>query len=316
MPRLRLAFMGTAAFALPSLAALVEAGHEIACVYTRPPRPAGRGLGTRPSPVHAFADRRGLALRAPASLKEAGAFAAFAALGVDAAVVAAYGLLLPAAALAAPRLGCLNLHPSLLPRWRGAAPIQRAIMAGDAETGVTVMRMDEGLDTGDALLVRRVAIDAGTTGGALHDSLAELGARAVVETLAGLDRGRLRPVPQPAAGATYAAKIGPGDRALDWRRPAAALERQVRALTPRPGAWFACGGERVRAAAAAAVPAAAPAAPGAVLDEALTVACGEGALRLLRVQRQGRREMDAAAFLRGFDLPPGRVLPSPGAAPA
>jgi len=307
----RLVFMGTPDFALPTLAALRAAGHEIACVYCQPPRPAGRGQKPRPSPVQAAAEDAGLPVRAPASLKDADAQAAFAALGADAAVVVAYGLILPAAILAAPRLGCLNLHASLLPRWRGAAPIQRAIMAGDPETGVSIMRMEEGLDTGPVLLTERVPIGPDATAGALHDRLADLGARLMVRALAGLASGTLTPVPQPAAGATYAAKIDKAETRLDWRRPAAELDRQIRGLSPAPGAWFQRDGGRVKLLAARPLAESAGAAPGTVLADGATVACGAGALRLERVQPAGKGAMDAAAWLRGKPLAPGTVLPSP-----
>lgn len=303
---LRLVFMGSPAFALPALSALMEAGHQIACVYTQPPRPAGRGRDTRPCPVHAFALERGLEVRTPKSLKPQAEQAAFAALGCDAGVVAAYGLILPEAVIEAPRLGCYNVHASLLPRWRGAAPIQRAILAGDRETGVSIMRVEAGLDTGPVLLTGTVPIEDTTTAGELHDALAELGARLMVEALAGVAAGALVARRQPDDGVTYAAKIGPADERLDWSRPAADLGRCVRALAPSPGAWFEHAGERLKVLAARVVPARGD--PGTVLDEAPSVACGEGALVLLRVQRQGRKPLDGQAFLRGYPLPPGTRL--------
>ncbi|MPY70353.1 MAG: methionyl-tRNA formyltransferase [Alphaproteobacteria bacterium] len=309
MAQLRLVFMGTADIAAPALKALVAAGHGIACVYTQPPRPAGRGQRERRTAIHDAADALGLAVRHPKSLKDAEAQKAFAALGADAAVVMAYGLILPGAVLDAPRFGCINIHASLLPRWRGAAPIQRAILAGDAATGVTIMQMDEGLDTGAMLLRDAVPIGPDTTAGALHDALAALGARLIVEALDGLAAGTLTPTPQPAEGATYARKLDRDEARLDWREDAAALERRVRGFDPWPGAWFAHDGARIRVAAAAVAPARPGAAPGTVLDDAPTVACGDGALRLLRLQRPGRAAMDAAAFLRGYALPPGTVLP-------
>lgn len=308
--RLRLAFMGSPAFALPTLSALIDAGHEIACVYAQPPRPAGRGRALRPCPVHAFAAERGLEVRTPKSLKPQAEQAAFKDLGCDAGVVAAYGLILPAAVIAAPRLGCYNVHASLLPRWRGAAPIQRAILAGDAETGVSIMRVEAGLDTGPVLLAQSVPITAATTAGDLHDVLAELGARLMVEALAGVTEGRLTPQPQPDEGVTYAAKIGPDDERLDWRKPAIELERSVRALAPAPGVWFERGGEdgaeRIKVLQARVV--AGSGEPGTVLDEEPTVACGEDALVLLRLQRPGRKPLDGRAFLRGYPLPPGTRL--------
>ena len=312
---LRLAFLGTPDFAVPALRALAGAGHEIAAVYSQPPRPAGRGHKTRPSPVQALAEARGWPLRTPRSLKDAAAQDDFAALGLEAAVVVAYGLILPRAVLAVPRLGCLNIHASLLPRWRGAAPIQRAILAGDKETGVSIMLMDEGLDTGPVLLAERVPIGPAATAAALHDDLAALGARLILEALQGLAEGRLAPRPQPAEGACYAAKLSRAESALDWRRPAAELERQVRAFCPWPGATAALAGElpgeTVKVLAAERVEGRAGAAPGTVLDAALTVACGTDALRLTRVQRAGKAAMAAADFLRGFSLAPGTRLALP-----
>jgi methionyl-tRNA formyltransferase len=304
--RLRLVFMGSPSFALPTLAALIEAGHEIACVYTQPPRPAGRGRETRPCPVHAFALDHGLEVRTPKSLKAETEQAAFSELGCDAGVVAAYGLILPEPVIAAPRLGCYNVHASLLPRWRGAAPIQRGILEGDGETGVSIMRVEAGLDTGPVLLAETMPITATTTAGELHDALADLGARLMVDALAGVAAGALTPRPQPDQGVTYAAKIGPEDERLDWRKPAAELERAVRALSPSPGVWFEHGGERIKVLQARVIPAGGL--PGIVLDEAPTVACGEGALALLRLQRPGRKALEGQAFLRGYPLPPGTRL--------
>jgi methionyl-tRNA formyltransferase len=313
MPRLRLAFMGTPDFAVAALRALWAAGHDIAAVYSQPPRAAGRGQQPRPSPVAAFAGERGLAARTPTSLKDAQEQAAFAALNLDAAVVVAYGLLLPRPILQAPRLGCLNIHASLLPRWRGAAPIQRALMAGDAETGITIMQMDEGLDTGPMLLQERVPIAPDETGGSLHDKLAALGARLILAAFDGLAAASLTPRPQPAEGATYAAKLTRADERLDWRRPAIDLERQVRALAPRPGAWFAAGDERIKVLAAEIVEGRANAEPGLLLDDRLTVACGTGALRLTRLQRAGKAALPAEEFLRGYRLARGARLPLPEA---
>ncbi len=315
MTALRLAFMGSPEFALPSLRALEAAGHEIAAVYAQPPRPAGRGHKERPCPVQAYAERRGWALRTPKTLKDGSEPQAFAALGLDAAVVVAYGLILPAAVLAAPRLGCVNLHASLLPRWRGAAPIQRAILAGDAQTGVTIMAVDEGLDTGPILLREAVPIAATATAAELHDRLAEVGARLMVAALDGLAAGRLEARPQPEDGVTYAAKLKRGEGRLDWRRPAAELERAVRAFTPWPGAFFEAGGERVKVLAAEVGAGAPGAEPGTVIDARLTVACQKDALRLTRVQRAGKAAMDAEALLRGFPVAAGTRLPPPGAGP-
>lgn len=315
---LRLAFMGSPAFALPTLQALLDAGHHVVCAYTQPPRPAGRGRTLRQCPVQAFAEARGIAVHTPKSLRDADEQSRFAELALDAAVVAAYGLILPKAILAAPRLGCFNVHASLLPRWRGAAPIQRAILAGDAETGVSIMRVEAGLDTGPVLLTGRVPITSTTTGGALHDDLATLGAGLMVDALAGIAAGTLFEVPQPEIGVTYADKIGTDDERLDWSRPAAVLERSVRALAPTPGVWFEHQGERIKVLASQAVdgddpPGSGPgtgpgAAPGTVIDTAPTVACGTGALALLRLQRPGRKPLDGATFLRGYPLPPGTCL--------
>jgi methionyl-tRNA formyltransferase len=290
--------MGTPDFAVPALDALVAAGHELACVYTRPPRPGGRGQKPRPSPVHARAQAVGMPVRTPASLRGPEAAAELAALRAEAAVVVAYGLILPQAVLDAVPRGCLNIHASLLPRWRGAAPIQRALMAGDTETGVSIMAMEAGLDTGPVLLAEAVPIGAEDTGGTLHDRLAALGARLIVEALARLDA--LTPVPQPQAGVTYAAKIDKAEARVDWTRPATEVDRLIRGLSPFPGAWAEIGGERVKLLLSAAV--SGDGAPGEVLDDRLTVACGEGAVRLLRLQRAGRAAMAAGEYLRGQPL--------------
>ncbi len=301
---MRLAFFGTPEFAVPALEALVAARHELACVYTQPPRAAGRGQQPRPSPVQAAARR--LPVRTPAALKDPETERAFAALDLDVGIVVAYGLILPASILTAPRHGCLNIHASLLPRWRGAAPIQRAILMGDKETGVTIMQMDEGLDTGPMLLAESVPISADATAESLHDELASLGARLIVEALARLAAGTLAPTPQPVAGVTHAPKLARAEGRLDWTRPAAELARRVRAFAPWPGAYFDHAGEHIKVLAAEAV--AGTGAPGAMLDERLTVACGEGALRLTRLQRGGKRVMAAADFLRGYALSAGTVL--------
>lgn len=307
MPSLRLAFMGTSDFATPTLRALAEAGHHIAAVYTQPPRLAGRGMKPRPSAVQVAALRLGLAVRTPVSLKDGDAQAAFKALAVDACVVVAYGLILTPAVLEAPRLGCINLHPSLLPRWRGPAPIQRAIEAGDAETGVAVIRMDEGVDSGPILYAKRLPIPGDATSGSLHESLAAEGAIAVTATLDGLAEGRIAATPQSEQGLCYAAKIEPGEERLDWRRPAVELERRIRAFSPRPAARFEVAGEAVKALAAELGEGAGR--PGEVLsDKSLTVACGDGALRLIRVQRPGRAAIEGAAYLRGARIAPGSVL--------
>ena len=303
---MRLAFMGTPEFAVPTFAALIEAGHEIARVYTQPPRPAGRGRALRSSPVHAAAEAARLPVETPGRFRDPGVVERFAALGLDAAVVVAYGQILPPAALDAPRLGCLNLHASLLPRWRGAAPIQRAIMAGDAETGVAVMQMEAGLDTGPVLAESRTSVGPEDTAGSLHDRLAAMGAPLMVETLAALGEGRARPRPQPADGVTYATKIDKAEARIDWTRAAAELDRHVRGLSPAPGAWAEIAGERVRVMMSRPEPG--RGAPGTALDERLLVACGEGALRLTRLQRPGRAAADAADLLRGFPVPAGTRL--------
>ena len=303
--------MGTPDFAAVILDALIAAGHRVKTAYCQPPRPAGRGHRLQPSAVQALAEERGIPARYPASLRDPTAQAEFAALQADAAVVAAYGLILPPAILAAPRLGCINVHASLLPRWRGAAPIQRAILAGDDETGVTIMQMDTGLDTGPILLERAVPIEAATTAGSLTARLATLGGELIVVALARLAAGELLPQPQPEDGITYAKKLTRDEARLDWRAPAAQLERQVRAFDPWPGAYFLVGDERIRVLAAEIAPHSGSEAPGTVLDERLTIACGEGALRPLRMQRAGRAAMDTEALLRGFALPPGTVLACP-----
>lgn len=300
---LRLVFMGTPDFALPALEALA-ARHAVVCVYTRAPRPGGRGQRPRPSPVQARAEALGLPVRTPSTLRGPEAADEVAALGAEVAVVVAYGLILPQAVLDAPTRGCLNIHASLLPRWRGAAPIQRALIAGDAETGVSIMAMEAGLDTGPVLLAEALPIGAEDTGGTLRDRLAGLGARLVVEALARLDD--LVPVPQPAAGVTYAAKLDKAEARVDWTRPAAEVDRLIRGLSPFPGAWTEVGGERVKLLMSAVVPGAGV--PGEVLDDRLAVACGAGAVRILRVQRAGRAAMAAEEFLRGQPMPAGARL--------
>ncbi|MBX9746931.1 MAG: methionyl-tRNA formyltransferase [Hyphomonadaceae bacterium] len=303
---LRLAFMGSPTFALPALQALLEAGHEIACVYSQPPRPAGRGKQDRPTPVHAYAAERGLDVRTPKSLKKPEQQEAFAALKLDAAIVVAYGLILPKAILDAPRLGAFNLHGSLLPRWRGAAPIQRAIMAGDDVTGVQVMRMEEGLDTGPVLATARTPITAEDNTQTLHDRLAALGAALLIDTLRDIESGAAIETPQPGEGVTYAHKITPAEARIDWTKPAREIDCAIRGLAPHPGAWFELGGQRIKALHARAETG--EGAPGTVLDEALLVACGSGAVRLLTVQREGRAPLDSAAFLRGIPVTPGTRL--------
>jgi methionyl-tRNA formyltransferase len=303
--------MGTPAFAATILGALIDGGHNILAVYTQPPRPARRGHRPQASPAQLLAAQHRIAVRAPPTLRDEAEQAAFAALGADAAVVAAYGLILLRPILAAPRFGCLNVHASLLPRWRGAAPIQRALLAGDRDTGITIMQMDEGLDTGPTLLQEPVPIATDATASGLSAELAALGGRLVLAALDGVAEGRLAARPQPQEGVTRALKIGREEGRLDWRLPSEQLERRVRALDLWPGAFFETGAERIRVHAAMALPGPAGGVPGIVLDEHLTVACGEGVLRLLRVQRPGRAALDAPAFLRGFPIVPGTRLPCP-----
>jgi methionyl-tRNA formyltransferase len=305
MGALRIVFMGTPAFAAVALKALVEAGHDIVAVYSQPPRPKGRGMDTRKSPVHLLAEERGIDVRTPVSLKTSDEIAAFQALQANVAVVAAYGLILPKAVLDAPRHGCINIHASLLPRWRGAAPIQRAIMAGDEQTGVTIMQMEEGLDTGPMLLRNSLPIAPDMNAGALHDALAEMGARLVCDALGRLPDG-LEPVPQPAEGVTYAAKITKEECRIDWRRSAIELDRHIRGLSPAPGAFTEIGGERIAILAANRV--SGSGAPGTTIDDRLTIACGEGALRPTLVKRAGKRVMSAEEMLRGFSVPKGAAL--------
>lgn len=302
--------MGTPDFATALLKEIVARGHEVAAVYTQPPRPAGRGLAEKKSSVHLYADSMGLPVRTPKSLRDAQEQQAFAALDVDVAVVAAYGLLLPPPVLTAPKHGCLNLHGSLLPRWRGAAPIQRAIMAGDTETGVMVMKMDAGLDTGPVGLEARAPIDPDMTAGELHDALAALGAPLMAQALDLLARGELVFSPQPEAGACYAQKIDKAESRIDWRRPAAELHNHVRGLSPFPGAFFEAdlghGVERVKVLRTRVEKGSG--APGVALDDSGLIACGDGALRLLRVQRAGKGDMAFEEFARGRPLARGAML--------
>lgn len=297
----RLIFMGTPEFAAAALAALIAADRAPVAVYTQPMRPAGRGQKATASPVHALAERHGLPVHTPLNFKTADARAAFAAHAADLAIVAAYGLILPQAVLDAPRRGCVNLHASLLPRWRGAAPIQRAILAGDRETGICLMRMEAGLDTGPVHARAAVPITDTTTGGELHDNLAALAARLLIAHLPGLLDGTLPADPQPADGVTYAAKLGAADRRLDFSQSAVALDRVVRAFAPRPGAQAEFGGEMFKILAATPLAGDAAAPPGTLLDAYPTVACGSGRLRLERLQRPGRGPLDAAAFRAGFN---------------
>jgi methionyl-tRNA formyltransferase len=301
---MRLAFLGTPDFAVVSLAAIVEAGFEVACVYSQPPAPRGRGKKLSPSPVQAFAEARGLAVRTPASMRDLAEIAAFGHLSVDAAVVVAFGQILPRGVLDAPRLGSFNLHGSLLPRWRGAAPIQRAIMAGDKVTGVGVMRLTEGLDEGPTLAVERLRIDALDTAGTLHDRLAAAGAALMVRTLPQIADGTAIETPQPDEGVTYAKKIRPRETRIDWRKPAAEVDCRIRGLSPFPGAWFEAQSERgpVRVKALLSRVEEGEGAPGEVLDERLLIACGSGAVRLLSAQRDGRGAQTLDDFVRGFRI--------------
>ncbi len=291
--------MGSPEFAVPALDALVGAGHEIIAVYAQPPRPAGRGKKPRPTAVHARADVLGLPVRTPATLRDPAEQAAFDALNLDIAVVAAYGLILPRPILDAPRFGCLNIHPSLLPRWRGAAPIQRALMAGDADTGVCIMRMEEGLDTGPVLIRETTPIAPRETAADLHDRLALRGAALLCDALVSLTTGTATETPQPEEGVLYAPKIDKAEARIDWMRPAGDLDPHVRGLSPSPGAWFEARGERIKL--LLAEPCAGSGPPGTVSGEGI-IACGTGALKLLRLQRAGKPAMEADDFLRGFPL--------------
>lgn len=305
---MRLAFMGTPEFAVPVLHALVRAGHLLRHVYTQPPRAAGRGQGMRASSVHLAAEALGLPVSTPERFRGPDILAEFADLALDAAVVVAYGQILPQAALDAPRFGCLNLHASLLPRWRGAAPIQRAVMAGDAVSGVCVMQMAAGLDTGPVRAQAALTLAADETGGSLHDRLAALGAPLMVGALAALASGTLPSTPQDEALATYAAKITKAEARLDWRGDAVVIERQIRGLNPAPGAWTQLGAERVKILRAVAEPGPPPADPGTVLDDQLRIACGTGVLAPRILQRAGRGAMELAEFLRGYPVPAGTRL--------
>jgi len=300
---LRLIFMGTPDFAVPTLIELTAHGHEIAAVYTRAPKPAGRGMTAQASPVEREARRLSLPVLTPATLRDEAAQAAFRAHSADAAVVVAFGLILPKAVLDAPRLGCFNVHASLLPRWRGAAPVNRAIMAGDAESGVTIMKMDEGLDTGAMALADRVPIAADMTAGDLHDALARLGADLMARALAALERGTLTLTPQPADGVTYADKIGKDETRIDWAKPWQQVHNHIRGLSPFPGAWFEIAGARIKALRSTRGEGSGK--PGTVLDDRLTIACGSGAVRLTQVQRAGRQPMAAEEFLRGVPVKAG-----------
>jgi len=294
---LRLIFMGTPNFAVPTLIELAARGHEIVAVYTRAPKPAGRGMEMQVTPVEREARRLALPVYTPKTLKDAEAQETFRSHGADAAVVVAYGLILPKPVLDAPKLGCFNVHASLLPRWRGAAPINRAVMAGDAESGVTIMRMDQGLDTGAVAMIERTPIAPDMTAGDLHDVLARLGADLMTRALAAVERSSLTLTPQPAEGVTYADKISKSETRIDWRKPWCAVHDHIRGLSPFPGAWFELDGARVKV--LRSTEGEGSGAPGSVLDDRLTIACGEGAVRLTQVQRAGKQPMSAEEFLRG-----------------
>ncbi len=290
---------------------IIDSPHQVVAVYTQPPRPAGRGQAARLSPVHVCAEKNKLPVFTPAKLGDPDVQAEFANLGADIAVVAAYGLILPKPVLDAPRLGCINIHASLLPRWRGAAPIQRAILAGDSRTGITIMQMDEGLDTGAILAAEEIDIGPGATCAELHDRLAVLGARMVVYALNGLERGIIESTAQFEDGAIYAAKLTRAEGRIDWRRSATVLERQMRAFSPWPGAWFEFAGTRIKVIEAQVMAEAAGVVPGEVVDQRLTIACGTGSLRIRALQREGKQAQNAAEFLRGFPMVPGTLLPLP-----
>ena len=297
---MRLIFMGTPEFAVPALEALARNGHEIACVYSQPPRAAGRGMKNRPTPVQQCAEALGLRLRCPQSLRDPDEIAAFAEINADAAIVVAYGMILPREALETPALGCLNIHPSLLPRWRGAAPIQRAIMAGDRETGICVMQMDEGLDTGPVLLRAATSVGSTETAGELHDRLSQMGARMIVEALAEIDS--LAPEQQSAEGVSHASKISKAEAMIEWTLPASEVDRKIRGLSPFPGAWTTYAGERIKFLGSEF--AEGQGAPGEVLSS-LVVACGADAVRITRLQRAGKGAMAAGDALRGWAIEPG-----------
>ncbi len=303
---LRLIFMGTPDFAVPTLIEITGRGHEVVAVYTRAPKPAGRGMDLQVTPVEREARQFGIPVLTPKTLRTDEAAAQFRAHNADAAVVVAYGLILPKPILEAPRLGCFNVHASLLPRWRGAAPINRAIMAGDAESGVTIMRMEEGLDTGPMAMAERVPIGADMTAGDLHDALARLGADLMVRALGALERGTLQLTPQPEEGVTYASKIDKSETRIDWAKPWQRVHDHIRGLSPFPGAWFELAGTRVKVLRSTRGEGAG--APGTVLDDRLTLACGDGAVRILELQRAGARAMKAEDFLRGTPLAAGTRL--------
>jgi methionyl-tRNA formyltransferase len=299
---MRLAFMGTPDFAVPALINLIDEGHEVVCVYTQPPKPSGRGQKINKTPIHRLAEEHNIEVRTPKSLKSSEAQEAFAALNVDAAIVAAYGLILPKKILEAPKFGCINIHASLLPRWRGAAPIHRALLAGDKKTGITIMQMDEGLDTGPMISQAKVAITPQMTAADLHDTLSLLGGKLLIETL---NQNQILARSQPEVGVTYAHKISKAESEIDWTKPANQIERKIRAFTPWPGTFFCYGDDKIRILAAEVIKNAISVTPGQVCDDGLTISCGEGALRLLKLQRPGKKPMQIDEFLRGFEIKSG-----------
>jgi len=307
MSKLRIAFMGTPDFSVPALRALADAGHNIVAVYCQPPKPAGRGHHVQKSSVQQAAETLKISVHTPKTLRDADEQKKFANLSADVAVVAAYGLILPEPILMAPKYGCVNIHASLLPRWRGAAPIQRAILAGDAESGITIMQMDKGLDTGAMLLQEKLPITSETTASSLHDELMDMGARLIVRTVEELASGKIKPTPQPEDGATYAAKLTREDGRIDWGKPAAVIERHIRGLQPWPGCFFLLNIEPIKVLAAEIIKDK-NGAPGTLLGEDFTVACGENALRLTAVQRGGKNATDGASFLRGLHIAVGSKL--------
>ena len=307
--KLRLAFMGTPEFSVPTLQSLISFGHDILAVYTQPPRPAGRGKKDKISPVHYLAELNGLTVKTPKSLKNDAEQQYFKRLKLDAAIVVAYGLILPKTFLEAPRLGCINIHASILPRWRGAAPIQRAIMAGDAKTGITIMQMDEQLDTGPMFKTSEIEITGQTTGETLHQILANLGADIINTALNGIDTGALKAIGQPVSGASYASKLSRDDGHIDWNKSAQEIEKLVRALYPWPGAWTEINGSRVKIFETEVIPTSKPISPpGETVDNNLTISCGQDCLRLLRLQKQGKKVMYAAEYLNGSPISKGTSL--------
>ncbi len=310
MQALKIIFMGTPEFSVPALTSLIDAGHDIVAVYSQPPRKSGRGMTKRLSPVHHYAQDNGLTVLTPQNFKQAAAIQTFSDHGADVAVVVAYGLILPGEILTAPRYGCLNIHASLLPRWRGAAPIQRAIMAGDTHTGVTIMQMDEGLDTGPMIMTHKIAITCDTTAGTLHDELSRVGGNLVVTALERLAKGGLTAIPQGNEGITYAQKITKSEGRIIWNKSAEEIDRHIRGLTPWPGAWFEAehSGKRFRIKVTKASVTKGEGASGLILETPLVVACGSGALRIEQVQREGKSIASTEDFLHGFTLAPGTVL--------